>query len=85
VAVVRTEVWWGMLKEGNNLEDRSIEGRVLLKPILKRNESMWTGFSWLKTGQVAGPCEHGSEPLGAVKCGNCELVNPLKTKRICFI
>jgi hypothetical protein len=28
----------------------------------------WTGLIWLRTGTSGGPCEHGNEPSGSIKC-----------------
>jgi hypothetical protein len=28
----------------------------------------WTGFMWLRKGQVAGSCDGGSESSGSIKC-----------------
>jgi len=36
---VYTEFWWGKLMENNHLEDRSIEGRIILKWIFNK----WDG------------------------------------------
>jgi hypothetical protein len=35
----------------------------------KWDVGVWTGFSWLRIGKVAGTCECGNEPLGSIKCG----------------
>ena len=29
---------------------------------------VWTGSSWVRTGQVAGICEYGNEPSVSIKC-----------------
>ena len=29
----------------------------------------WTGFMWLRMGQVSGTRECGNESLGSIKCG----------------
>jgi len=33
---------------------------------------MWTGCIWLRMGPEAGPCEHGNEPSGSIKVGDCK-------------
>jgi hypothetical protein len=40
------------------------------KCITKKQDRMaWTGFIWLRIGQVAGFSVHSNKPLGLVKCG----------------
>jgi hypothetical protein len=51
------------------LGDPGIDGRIILKWILK-----WEGgMGWIElaqdTGQAVGPCECSNEPLGSIKCG----------------
>jgi hypothetical protein len=29
---------------------------------------LWTGLMWSRIGPVEGPCEHGNEPSGSIKC-----------------
>jgi hypothetical protein len=64
--------WCGNLKEGGCMEDRSVDGRILLKLLSK--EYIWGGggagdWSGSEQGQVAGCCEHGTETSGCIKCG----------------
>jgi hypothetical protein len=62
-------VWCGNL-EGDHLEDLGVDGRIILKLIMKKSVgSAWAGLIWLG----AGFCESGNKPLGTVKCG--EYVN----------
>jgi hypothetical protein len=45
------EFWWESIKERDQSEDLHIDGRILLKLILKeRNGQMWTAFNWLSIG-----------------------------------
>jgi hypothetical protein len=53
----------------------NLQGRIILKNIIE--EAVQVGLIWLRKGSVAGFCEYGNENLGCI--------NPLKTKRICFI
>jgi len=48
---VHTEFEQGYLKERSHLEDLSIDGRIILKWILKKeNGRVWTELMWLRTG-----------------------------------
>jgi hypothetical protein len=44
---VNTGVWWGDLREGDHLEDSSVDGRVILKWIFRR----WVGGAWTDLAQ----------------------------------
>jgi hypothetical protein len=45
VKYFHTVFWWGNLKERDRLEDLDLDGKVILKWILrKEDEVMWTGF-----------------------------------------
>jgi len=42
----------------NTLETPGVDGRLKLRWIFRKwDVSAWTGSSWLRIGQVAGPCE----------------------------
>ena len=44
---MHTEFWWGNLKERDHLEDISVDGRVILKWVIKK----WDGdFDWINLG-----------------------------------
>jgi hypothetical protein len=45
---------------------REGERTIILKLILKRSTSVWSGFVWFRIGPSAGCCEHGNEPLGSI-------------------
>jgi hypothetical protein len=62
--------WWGSLGAGHRLEDRGVNGRIILKWILER----WVGKHELYgsgsgQGQVVGCYECGNKPSGSIKCG----------------
>jgi len=46
---MHTGLCWVNLKEGDHLEDLRVDGRVILKLILKKYDGRaWTGFNWLR-------------------------------------
>jgi len=59
----------GRLEEWIHLEDRGVDGSIILKWVVKN----WDGVDWIglaqERGRVAGCCERGNEPSGSVKCG----------------
>jgi hypothetical protein len=43
------------LREGNDLEDSGLDGRIILKRIFERLDGRaWTGSIWLKIGAGSG-------------------------------
>jgi hypothetical protein len=51
---VNTGFWWGYLREGDHSGDQGIDGRIILKWIIKQWNGAWTGFSWLRIGTRGG-------------------------------
>jgi len=58
------------MKERGLLEDLSVDGKIILKWILeKEDERSRIGFTSRRIGKVACCCERGNEPSGSIKCG----------------
>jgi hypothetical protein len=51
---VHTGLQWGNLREGDHLEDRGVDGRIILKWIFKRLHGAETGLIWLRIGTGGG-------------------------------
>ena len=52
---VRTGIWWGSLKKGENLEDRGINVRKTLKFIVMEwDMRKWTGLIRIRVGTTRG-------------------------------
>jgi hypothetical protein len=68
---MHTKFWLENLKGRDYLVEQGIDGRVILKWIIEKQDGkVWTGFIWLRTGLVAGSCEHVNELLGSIKVRN---------------
>jgi hypothetical protein len=61
------EFWWGNLKERNHLEDLIVDGRIMLKWILRKYDGTGLDKLGLAQGHVAGCFKHGNELLGPIK------------------
>jgi hypothetical protein len=49
--VVKTEFWWGDSKKVDHLEDLRLDGKIILKWIVKKqNGEEWIGLILLRTG-----------------------------------
>jgi len=41
--------WWGNLRERDHLEDAGVDGRIILRWILRKwDVRAWTGLIWLR-------------------------------------
>ena len=58
------------LRERDNLENRSVNGKKISRWIFKRGD-VGHGLDRCGSGQgqVAGTCECGNEPSGSLRCG----------------
>jgi len=50
-----TEFWWGNLRERDHWRDPDVDGRIILRWILRKwDVGVWTGSSWLRIGTGGG-------------------------------
>jgi hypothetical protein len=51
----RRGVWWGNLRERDHSGDPGVDGRILLRWILRKCDMrVWIGSSWLRIGRGGG-------------------------------
>jgi hypothetical protein len=59
----------GNLRERDQWGDPGIDGRIILRWILRKwDVGVWTGLGWLRI-DVVGTCECINETSGSIKCG----------------
>jgi hypothetical protein len=51
---VHTGFWWGDLREGDHLEDLSVDVFIILKRIFNKWDGAWTVIIWLRIGPGGG-------------------------------
>jgi len=52
---VHTVFWWGDLTGRHRLDDRGVDGRIILKLIFRKwNGVTWIILVWLRIGPVGG-------------------------------
>jgi hypothetical protein len=52
---VYTGFWWRNLGERDNMEDPSVDWRIILKEIFKKLDvGLWTGLSWRRIWTCGG-------------------------------
>ena len=67
---VCTKFWWGNLMERDHWGDQDVDGRIILRWILRKWEGVvGTGWSWLRIGTGGRRFEYGNELSGSIKCG----------------
>jgi len=50
-----TEFWWGNLRKKDHLDNPGVDGRIILRWILRKwYVGAWTGLSWLRIWTVGG-------------------------------
>ena len=44
--------WWGNMMEGDHLGDPGVDGKIILRWILRKwDVGVWTGSGWLRIGR----------------------------------
>ena len=51
---VCTAFWWGNLRERADWGDQDVDGRIILRWVLKWEGVVGTGWSWLRIGTGGG-------------------------------
>jgi len=66
---VNTGFRWKNIRARDHWESPGLDGRIILKRILKNWDGASNGLIWPRQGSVAGSCEHSNEPSASIKCG----------------
>ena len=65
-----TGFWWENLRERDHLDDPGVDGRIILRRILKKRDRGSRDCIYLaQDRQFVGAYERGDESLGSTKCG----------------
>lgn len=52
---IHTKFWWGNMKGLDQVKDLSVDEKLLLKRVSKKEVGReWSGFIWLRTGTSGG-------------------------------
>ena len=52
---MHTGFWWGNIRDGDHLEDLGVNGRILLKLILKKKKD--SGVNWINVAEDWDKCQ----------------------------
>jgi len=65
--------WWGNPRERDNLKERVLHGRLIIKWMFRKwDGDVWTGFIWFRI-RIDGGRLCSNEPSGSMKFGEfCE-------------
>ena len=67
---MKGKVFSGELKERENLEDVSVDKKIILICFLNKQDGrVWTGLIWLRIGHVACCCEDADKGPGSTTWG----------------
>jgi hypothetical protein len=52
---VHTGLWWGIVRESDHLGKAGVDGRIILRRIIRKwDVGEWTGSTWLRMGTGGG-------------------------------
>jgi hypothetical protein len=67
---MHTKFLSGKLKGKGHLEDLGIDDRTILRLLILKTNTAWTGFIWLSTGRAECSRDQCNELLGSIKSRN---------------
>lgn len=66
---IPTKFWQDNAKKRVHLEGLGIDGRIILKYTIKKDEKAWTAFVRFGIRPVVCSCENGDETFSSIHCG----------------